>query len=799
MMNIRKKTVVLLLAIVFAILAPVSVSAAESGTSVSGGQCGDNVTWQFDDSNGQLTVSGTGAMWKWNQTMWNRDKVKTVVIKKGVTSVGESAFFGDRALTSVTLPDSITLIGEDAFDLCENLTAVTIPDSVKTIGISAFAECGSLSRVTIPDSVTSIGDFAFGLCKSLKNVTIPDSVTAIGRNAFSHTSLTSVKLPPSITAISDYTFFGCEKLTDITITDSVTKIGNYAFMDCNSLTNVTIPDSVTVIYNGAFRECKNLTGITIPDSVTYIGYYTFYDCRKLQSIEVGSQNRNYAAKDGILFSKDYSKLICYPAGKTESSFTVPKSVTVIDGVSICFCFNLKKMTIPENVTTIGNFAFTGCWYLESISIPKSVTRIGEDVFDSCPYISDVYYGGSEEEWQSIIGSDDSKNLTDATIHYHSQMPASEPVEQSFAILSQPANVVAKAGETVTFTIKVQGVGVSYSWEYSYDGGRTRYGLSQNLYASPIGVFATSTDSCSITLTDKNSEVYVYCTVIDQFRQRLVSDVATAKVKSSAPSITAQPTSIVAKNGASVSFKVAATGAGLTYQWQLSDNAGKTWRNSSTKTATYSTTLSDKNNGRYVRCIVTDKYGSSVKSNAASMKITTLKITAQPVSQTLKKGATVSFKVAATGAGLTYQWQLSDDAGKTWRNSSTKTANYSTTLSDKNNGRYVRCIVTDKYGNSVKSGAASMKITTLKITAQPVNQTVKKGATVSFKVAATGSGLTYQWQLSDDAGKTWRDSSTKAATYSTTLSDKNNGRYVRCIVTDKYGNSVKSGAASMKIK
>ncbi|MBQ5544685.1 MAG: hypothetical protein IIU00_03330, partial [Clostridia bacterium] len=165
----------------------------------------------------------------------------------------------------------------------------------------------------------------------------------------------------------------------------------------------------------------------------------------------------------------------------------------------------------------------------------------------------------------------------------------------------------------------------------------------------------------------------------------------------------------------------------------------------------------------------------------------------------KKGASVSFTVTAKGPGITYQWQLSDDAGKTWRNSKGTEATYQDTLSDKNNGRYVRCVVTDKYGNAVTSDAAYMKITSLAITGQPASVTAKKGASVSFTVTANGPGITYQWQYSDDQGKTWQQSSLSGATYKTTLTDSRNGRYVRCIVTDKYGNSVTSQSASMKIK
>ncbi|MBQ5545691.1 MAG: hypothetical protein IIU00_08415 [Clostridia bacterium] len=197
------------------------------------------------------------------------------------------------------------------------------------------------------------------------------------------------------------------------------------------------------------------------------------------------------------------------------------------------------------------------------------------------------------------------------------------------------------------------------------------------------------------------------------------------------------------------------------------------------------------------CRTTGATGNTVYAAAGAANVS-LKIIAQPSPVTAKDGAPVTFTVKASGEKLTYQWQLSDDQGKTWRNSKATTAAYSTTLSTANNGRYLRCIVTDKYGNSVKSDAAYMKITSLAITGQPANVTAKKGASVSFKITANGPGITYRWQLSDDQGKSWRDSSAKSAQYSATLSDTNNGRYLRCVVTDKYGNSLHSKAVYMKI-
>ncbi|MDR0951731.1 MAG: leucine-rich repeat protein [Oscillospiraceae bacterium] len=168
-------------------LLPGTASAASSG------QCGGNVYWTLDDS-GTLTISGTGPMWNWVMINNNQaymapwysliDRINTVNIANGVTTIGEYAFFYCTSLTSVTIPDGVTTIGDNAFVYCTSLTSVTIPDSVTTIGENAFISCDSLTSVTIPNSVTTIGEGAFSLCDSLTSVTIPNSVTTIGINAF---------------------------------------------------------------------------------------------------------------------------------------------------------------------------------------------------------------------------------------------------------------------------------------------------------------------------------------------------------------------------------------------------------------------------------------------------------------------------------------------------------------------------------------------------------------------------------------------------------------------------------------
>ena len=251
---------------------------------------------------------------------------KNYEIPDSVTSIGASAFFGCKSLTSITIPNSVTSIGCSAFCNCTSLTSVTIPNSVTSIGDSAFSYCTSLANVAIPNSVTSIGSYAFRYCANLisinveenninyfsangvlfnrnqnelmyypagkndKNYEIPDSVTSIGASAFfGCKSLTSITIPNSVTSIGCSAFCNCTSLTSVTIPNSVTSIGYFAFSDCTSLTSVTIPNSVTSIGESAFNNCTSLTSVTIPNSVTSIGYYAFRSAN-LKSVIVLTPN-----------------------------------------------------------------------------------------------------------------------------------------------------------------------------------------------------------------------------------------------------------------------------------------------------------------------------------------------------------------------------------------------------------------------------------------------------------------------------------------------------------------------------
>lgn len=154
-----------------------------------------------------------------------------------LTAIGQGAFAGAQALTSIVLPETVQVIGAEAFRNCSALTSITIPDKVTTIPSYAFSGCNALSSVTLSDNVVSIGDGAFQNCYALS----------------------VMKLPSKLTSINNSTFSGCGKLSEITIPSGVVNIGTMAFAYCGSLVKITVPASVTTIGANAFLGVYGLT------------------------------------------------------------------------------------------------------------------------------------------------------------------------------------------------------------------------------------------------------------------------------------------------------------------------------------------------------------------------------------------------------------------------------------------------------------------------------------------------------------------------------------------------------------
>ena len=401
----RAVSVLLCTAMLLGSMAGVSF-AAEIVAQGNCGDQGDNVTFTLD-SNGTLTISGTGKMAFFVHMI--SSEVKKAVIKNGVTSIAEVTFQNCDELTSITIADSVTSIGRAAFQNCSGLTSITIPNNVITIDKDAFYGCNNLTDVKIPDKVTSIGEQAFANCTSLSNVTIPDSVTSIGEGAFSGCSnLSSIKIPKKLKSIGKETFNGCSSMTSVSISDGLTSIGDYAFKGCSSMTSITIPSTVTSIGKCSFYNCSSLTSITIPESVLSIGANAFEYCTELTRISLPLNSKLKSIGKGAF--SNCSSL---------TSVTIPGSVSKIDSSAFYGCSNLTSITLPQKLTSISNSLLNGCSSLKSITIPDSVSKIGNNAFYRCSNLKDVHYTGTKAQWDEIIIEYGNDELLNATIQHNS--------------------------------------------------------------------------------------------------------------------------------------------------------------------------------------------------------------------------------------------------------------------------------------------------------------------------------------------------------------------------------------------
>ena len=149
---------------------------------------------------------------------------------------------------------------------------------------------------------------------------------------------------------------------------SVTSIGSSVFRGCKRLSSITIPNSVTSIDSFAFRDCASLKSITIPNSVTSIYYDAFRGCTSLTAINVANRNQNYVSVNGVLYDKDKTVIIRYPAGKKDKSYSILDGVTGICAYAFEDCANLESITLPDSVTLMGLSVFNGCKSLITINV-----------------------------------------------------------------------------------------------------------------------------------------------------------------------------------------------------------------------------------------------------------------------------------------------------------------------------------------------------------------------------------------------------------------------------------------------
>ena len=255
-----------------------------------------------------------------------------------------------------------------------------------------------------------------GTCRDT-NIVIPRTyngkpVTAISTSAFLYNnSIVSVDIPEGVTSIGSSAFAFCTMLTDVTIPSSVKNVDFQAFYGSNKIryneygNALYLGNDQNPYYVLVELKSENTTDCSIPAETKVIVRMALLQYKKVSSFTVSSNNTVYKSINGSLYSKDGKHLIRYAMGSTNSSFTVPSGVTVIDHAAFIHSSSLKNVVISNGVQLISEQAFALCPSLETISVPKSVTSVETAYVGDCPSFKYVQYSGTMAQWKNIFNED----------------------------------------------------------------------------------------------------------------------------------------------------------------------------------------------------------------------------------------------------------------------------------------------------------------------------------------------------------------------------------------------------------
>ena len=346
------------------------------------------------------------------------------------------------------------------------------------------------------------------------------------------------------------------------------------------------------------------------------------------------------------------------------------------------------------------------------------------------------------------------------------------VGTALTINTHPASQTICAITNVSFGVAVTGTVNTYQWQESTNGGGSWNNITNG------GVYSgANTATLTLTGVPATYNTYQYRCVLTGACPPINSNAAVLTVNA-LPAVTAQPSASTICAASNTTFSISASGAGISYQWQVSTAGGCAgpWVNianggvysgATTPTLTL-TAASAAMNGYGYRCVVTGTCAPAATSNCVLLTVNTaITISTPPANTTVCAGATANFSVVAAGTSPTYQWQESTNGGGSWNNitnggiygGATTAALTLTGVTAGMNTYQYRCVVSGAAPcGSVNTSAGTLTVNTApNISTHPVTATTLCATqNTSFSVSATGTALTYQWQLSTDNGANYNN-------------------------------------------
>lgn len=412
---------VLLMTLTLIPLESLAEAAAAPGTC---GSKGDNLTWALDEKNDVLKISGQGDMADYSEEApapWAECYIVTVSVEKGVTGIGEYAFYSCVAAT-IELPEGLERIGVHAFAQSECFSEIKIPDSVKSIGSGAFCRCIGLEKATLPQKLTALPDSLFEGCAGLTEVNIPQSVAAIGENAFKGcSSLAVTSIPDGVKTIGKEAFVSCAAVEELKIPTGVERIGESAFKG----TNIE-----SVIFDGTKERWTQIGGETSGIDIEKIRH----SCDKGSAwLSNGGEHWHECSWCGKVSDKaaheDKGDGACKVCGAKLSdvlaegtlaglSWSLARSGVLTisgsgellelanDGTSVPWKKHsdiIIEVVIKSGVTGVGSGAFMGCTALKKVSISDTVKKLDLNAFSGCTALEAFAVADGNEAYASADG------------------------------------------------------------------------------------------------------------------------------------------------------------------------------------------------------------------------------------------------------------------------------------------------------------------------------------------------------------------------------------------------------------
>lgn len=247
---------------------------------------------------------------------------------------------------------------------------------VKRIGKSAFSYCYSLATITMEDDITYIGSSAFLWCSNLETVKLSENLYALNNYVFKWSGLKSIVVPNSVKYVESEVFYGCDRLA-----------------------SVVLPNDIADVFDNTFYNCVALTNVSIGSNVSNMGPVAFIGCVSLREVNINANNNNFKSVNGVIYSKDGSKLVYYPPGRIDSSYEILDSVTTIGNYAFKKAQFLSEIIMSNKITSIGAQAFLEC-PLYNITLSNTLTYLGGEAFSDCFALESIVL---PDTLQNILG------------------------------------------------------------------------------------------------------------------------------------------------------------------------------------------------------------------------------------------------------------------------------------------------------------------------------------------------------------------------------------------------------------